>query len=568
MKHIILPLLLFMALLLPTAFALPQEVVAQDRSSVVSRQSSVIGTAQNINDPNDPLFGDEWALDRVGATCAWQQTIGSPDVTVAVVDSGVDLGHPDLVGRLRDDGRDFVDDDEDPSDENGHGTNVAGIVAATLDNNEGGAGLAPGVMILPVRVMNAKGFGSDRAISRGVRYAADQGAQVINLSLGATLTIGADTESAQVSAAIKYAQEKGALVIVAAGNDFVPLPNAIVGDNADALIVAATDERDRKADFSNSGEWIGVAAPGVHIMSTMPTYEVYLTSDELPRDERFSQDYDYMSGTSQATPMVSALAALLFSAHPDWDAGQVAQTIKDHAADISRQNRRLVEKGFLGTGRIDACAALGGAAATPPEATEAAPEATETGPIGARPTPRSDEPEAPRAPIDEPSSPPVAAPRTNLLLPLAAGACGVVLIIGLLVVVLVRSGRRPRPAPAAQRPAPVAAPAFPPAPPRAPLPAGAWGALAVVGGPSGPARHPLSGAEILIGRDSDCAIQIHGDGTVSRHHAIVRNDGRQITVADAGSTHGTYINGQRLSGPIEVRRGMMLQVGQTLLRFE
>src|SRR5262245_1072795 len=335
--------------------------------------------AQNVTNPNDPLFPDQWALKHVGATCAWQSGIGSPDVTVAVVDSGVDLTHPDLVGRLRGDGHDFVDGDDDPSDENGHGTNVAGIIAETLDNGEGGAGLAPGVMILPVRVMNAKGSGSDRAMARGVRYAADKGAKVINLSLGATLTIGADTESELVTAAIRYAQDKGALVIVAAGNDFVPLPNAIVGDNPDALVVAATDDDDRKADFSNSGAWIGVAAPGVHILSTMPTYEVYLTGDDGPRDERFEQNYDYMSGTSQATPLVSALAALLFSAHPDWDAGQVAQAIKDHAADISKQNRKLAAKGFLGAGRIDACATLGGQAAAQPTAP---PEPEATAPAG------------------------------------------------------------------------------------------------------------------------------------------------------------------------------------------
>src|SRR3982750_2612579 len=122
--------------------------------------------ARSITEPNDPYFPDQWALAQVGATCAWASTIGSPDVTVAVVDSGVDMHHPDLVDRLRDDGHDFVDGDDDPSDENGHGTNVAGIVAATLNNNQGGVGLAPGVMILPVRVMNAKGFGSDRAIAR------------------------------------------------------------------------------------------------------------------------------------------------------------------------------------------------------------------------------------------------------------------------------------------------------------------------------------------------------------------------------------------------------------------
>jgi thermitase len=276
MKRSILKLLLFILLLLVPATTL----------------------AQSAPTPNDPAFEEEWALRHIGAPCAWQHTTGSSDVTVAIVDSGVDMQHPDLVDRLRQDGRDFVDGDDDPSDENGHGTNVAGIIAATLDNNAGIVGLAPGVMILPVRVMNAQGYGSDRAIARGIRYAADQGARVINLSLGATLMVGADTASAQVSDAIRYAQDRGALVVVAAGNDFVPLPNAIVGDNPDVLVVAATDDADRKADFSNSGPWVSVTAPGVHILSTMPTYEVYLTSEAVPRDERFRQNYDYMSGTS------------------------------------------------------------------------------------------------------------------------------------------------------------------------------------------------------------------------------------------------------------------------------
>jgi subtilisin family serine protease len=559
-QRFLLAILLALILLAPT-LALAQHTAPLSTnpwSSVVGLRSPA---AQNVTNPNDPLFPDQWALKHVGATCAWQSGIGSPDVTVAVVDSGVDLTHPDLVGRLRDDGHDFVDGDDDPSDENGHGTNVAGIIAATLDNGEGGAGLAPGVMILPVRVMNAKGYGSDRAIARGVRYAADKGAKVINLSLGATLTIGADTESELVTSAIHYAQDKGALVVVAAGNDFAQLPNAIVGDNPDTLVVAATDDDDRKADFSNSGAWIGVTAPGVHILSTMPTYEVYLTSDQVPRDERFENNYDYMSGTSQATPLVSALAALEFSAHTDWDARQVAQEIKDRAADISKQNRKLVAKGFLGAGRIDACAALGGQAAKPtapaaPEATApAAPEAT---------APRAAQPGAP-APSRTPTR-----SGGSLLLVLAAGACGVALLLTFLIVALVRGGRRRAPL----TPAPLwtpggsSTPVQPPVGAPAPLPAGAWGMLTVVGGPSQPARYPLVGAETLIGRESYCAIQLPGDGTVSRRHAIVRNDGRQITVIDAGSTHGTYLNGQRVTAPAVVRRGMLLQVGQTLLRFE
>ena len=335
--------------------------------------------ARSITEPNDPYYPDQWALTHMSARPApWERAIGSAEVTVAVVDSGVDMGHPDLVERLRDDGRDFVDGDDDPSDENGHGTNVAGIIAATLDNDQGGVGMAPGIKILPVRVMNARGAGSDRSIARGIRFAADKGAQVINLSLGATLTIDAETVSEQVTSAIRYAQEKGSLVIVAAGNDFLPLENAIVGENPDVLVVAATDQNDVKADFSNSGPWIGITAPGVHILSTMPTYDVYLTS-QVPREERFRNDYDYMTGTSQATPLVSGLAALLFSAHPDWSAQQVEQAIKDHAADISRQNVALAREGFLGSGRIDACQALGAdLAAAPTEGVAEQPVATPT----------------------------------------------------------------------------------------------------------------------------------------------------------------------------------------------
>ena len=506
----------------------------------------------SVAEPNDPLLADQWALQQVGAACAWAHTIGSPEVTVAVVDSGVDLGHPDLADRLRADGRDFVDGDDEPRDENGHGTNVAGIIAATLDNGEGGAGLAPGVKILPVRVMNRRGAGSDRTIARGIRYAADKGAQVINLSLGATLTIDAETVSEEVTGAIRYAQDQGALVVVAAGNDFLPLENAIVGDNPDVLVVAATDDGDRKAPFSNSGPWVGIAAPGVHILSTMPTYDVFLTSDDVPPDERFRKDYDYMSGTSQAAPFVSALAGLLFSAHPDWDARRVAQEIKDRAADISEQNRDLARRGYLGAGRIDACRALGGAQ-----------PASESGAAGA------------------PSSGAATQPlRADLLIVAGVLICGAGLLLGLLALVLVRASRRPAARPAA---VPVyAPPAY--APPGAPsswgtqpvatarmpgsAPAGTWGTLAVIAGASQPRAYALAGAGALIGRGEDCAVMLVGDGTISRRHAIVRYDGRQATIEDAGSTHGTYLAGQRVGSASPLRPGDVVQVGQTLLRFE
>lgn len=492
--------------------------------------------------PNDPRFDEQWALYKVGATCAWERTRGSAEVIVAVVDSGVDPTHPDLAARLRTDGYDFVDDDDDPRDENGHGTHVAGIIAAILDNNEGIAGLAPNVTILPVRVMNARGKGSDRAIARGIRFAADRGAKVINLSLGATLTLNADEPSALVNEAIVYAQQRGALIVAAAGNDAVPLPNAIAVDNPDVLVVAATDQRDRKAPFSNSGPWVAVSAPGVNILSTMPTYEVFLTSDELPRDERFRRNYDYMSGTSQATPYVSALAALLFSANPDWSARQVAETIRANAKDIRDLNPRFE----LGTGRIDACKSFGG---PPAEQVQPAPR--------------------PSAPRNE----------TALGL-LAVCVCGLVLALLLATLTLASAGRRRAPSPApAPAPVPVYVPpppstppqpyqpAPPPTPTPQPTPAGAWGTLTVIAGAAQPRVYPLSGAELVVGRSEACQIVLIGDGTVSRRHAIIRNDGRQVTVEDAGSSHGTYLNGVRIIQPAPVRRGDVLQVGQTQLRF-
>jgi hypothetical protein len=551
-------------------------------SAILLAASLLLATpaSAQVPEPNDPGYGDQWALPHIGAPCAWSVTTGRPEVSVAVIDSGVDLTHPDLVDRLRTDGADFVDGDEEPFDENGHGTNVAGIVAATLDNAEGIVGLAPNISILPVRVMNRKGFGSDRAIAAGVRFAADRGAQVINLSLGATLTIGAETESELVMAAIRYAQERGALVVVAAGNDFVPLPNAIVGDNLDVLVVAATDPDDRKADFSNSGPWITVSAPGVQILSTMPTYEVFLTSDEIPRDERFRQGYDWMSGTSQATPYVSALAALLFSARPDWTAVDVAQAIETSAATIADINPGIE----LGRGRIDACRALelAGAGQVPapdPPLDEATPEpplieATPEPAIGEDgvPTDQPTESEIPtRVPEaelepDEASVPGLAA-RALPIVAAAAGICGVTLLLVTLLLAA-RSARRP-PRRAAPAPIPVytppPAPAAPPVAP--PAAAGGWGSLTVVAGPSQQRSYPLIGTTTLVGRDPECQVMLIGDGTVSRRHVIIRNDGRQITVEDAGSTHGSLLNGQRLTTPAVVRRGDVLQVGQTLMRF-
>ncbi len=456
---------------------------------------------------DDPRYHDQWALAQIGAPCAWAITTGSTAVTVAVVDSGVDFTHPDLQGRLRSDGYDFVENDGDPTDENGHGTHIAGVIAATLGNAEGGAGLAPGVQILPVRVMDARGFGPDAAIAAGIRYAVARGARVINLSLGATLMISAETESAAVMAAIRAARAADVLVVVSAGNDFVPLPNAIAGRQPDALVVAALDNAGRKADFSNSGPWVAVSAPGVAILSTLPTRAVYLTS-QLPPAERMRQGYDTMTGTSQATPFVTALAALLFSVHPEWSADEVARSIRSSAADVRAQNADSA----LGAGRIDACAALTGAASLP-----AVPRTT-----------------ALRAVLD---------PRGVATLLLVA-------LAGLAVPLLLVARRQRRTRPAARAAAP-----------------GSWGWVEIIDGPGARSRHALRGRTVLIGRSTACQISIIGDASVSRLHAqLVFADG-QILISDAGSSHGIWHGSVRLRALTAVSRGTTLRLGQTHLRI-
>lgn len=491
--------------------------------------------AQFSGVPDDPFYPEQWALEQIGAPCAWSRTIGRQNMIVAVIDSGVDLNHPDLAPRLRKDGFDFVENDGDPSDENGHGTHVSGIIAATLANAEGIAGLAPDVQILPIRVMNAEGSGNDRRIAAGITYAIERGAHVINLSLGSTLLLATPESSPLVSRAISNALAAGVVVVVAAGNDFVPLPNAIVGANEDVIVVAASGRDDRKTAFSNSGPWVDVTAPGERILSTMPTYEVFLTSDALPPEERFEQGYDYMSGTSQATPYVSALAALILSQNPDYTAAQVVEVIKASATDIYPNHPSYFQRlRLLGAGRIDACRALGG-------------EESAGGILG------------------------LILGRWGLAL--ALGGAGICLLGVALVGSLLLLRRRGRPQPVVSYGQASATPPSPPPPAPPPrigdtLVAGvaSWGRLSIVGGPANPATFPLGGSEVLIGRASDLPVSIEGDPTISRRHARITRSA-QVMIEDLGSSHGTFVNGRRISGPTALRDGDTVTLGQTSLRF-
>lgn len=239
--------------------------------------------------PNDQLLGQQYGWRQVDAYDGWGLARGNPAVVIAVVDSGVQLDHTDLQGKLVA-GYDFVQNDGDPSDGAGHGTHVAGIAAAATNNGVGVAGACPECRVMPVRVISAAGTGFVSDIAEGIVYAADNGAKVINLSLGGP-------GSSALEAAVNYAWAKGAFLTCAAGNAGTSaIANAYPAAYAACFAVAATTSADARASFSNYGAWVEVAAPGDGIVSTY-------------RDGSFGT----LSGTSMAAPHVAGLAGLLVS---------------------------------------------------------------------------------------------------------------------------------------------------------------------------------------------------------------------------------------------------------------
>jgi subtilisin family serine protease len=247
----------------------------------------------------DPLRSRQWNLDMVQSDQAHSLATGAGAV-VAVVDSGVMAGHPDLQGRLRA-GYDFVENDATPQDENGHGTHVSGIVAANTDNAIGIASVAPGATILPVRVLDANGSGDSTTVAKGIEWAVEQGAQVINLSLGPDVPLLGDDPN--FNATIDRALDRGVIVVAAAGNSGLPTCDQPSGQGR-LLCVGAVDKHGNRSFFSNFGNGLGIVAPGG---SGLP----FQNEDILSTWN--DGGYMELAGTSQATPHVSGVAALLVS---------------------------------------------------------------------------------------------------------------------------------------------------------------------------------------------------------------------------------------------------------------
>ncbi|HYI23600.1 MAG TPA: S8 family serine peptidase [Candidatus Limnocylindrales bacterium] len=280
------------------------------------------GTASLAVEPNDPSWGKQWGPRRVRAPQAWSMSTGSRETIIAIIDTGVDENQPDLRGRvLR--GWDFHNNDARPRDDNGHGTAVAGVAAAAGNDRVGIAGMCWRCRIMPVKVLNSNGSGSHSNIAAGIIWAADHGADVINLSLAAQY------RTSVMSDAVAHARRRGAVVVAAAGNEGSKrkfYPAALPG----VISVAASNGSDGLYSWSNRGTWIKLSAPGC----------AYTT--------KRGRSWSWWCGTSFAAPAVAGAVALVHGMRPSLSRTRLESAILGSAAGVRQVTR----------GRLDVARAL------------------------------------------------------------------------------------------------------------------------------------------------------------------------------------------------------------------
>ena len=275
--------------------------------------------------PNDPCWNYQWGPAKIQADYAWNTTTGDPSVLVAIIDTGIDWNHPDLAANYVALGYDWVNNDTDPMDDNGHGTHCAGIIAATLNNSVGIAGLAQ-VRIMAEKGLDASGMGYTDDLVNAIIHAVDCGADIISCSWGGYF------DSRLMHDAMRYAYDHGVLVVAAAGN----IPYSIKNYPAayeEVVAVTATDEDDTPAYFTSYGEWVELAAPGVDIYSTV-----------------WDNSYAYMSGTSMACPHVAGVAALIWSQFPNLTRDQLRVQLWYTSDDLGDPSFDI----YYGYGRVNA----------------------------------------------------------------------------------------------------------------------------------------------------------------------------------------------------------------------
>lgn len=317
-------------------------------------------TAAAVNDPKyRPPTGTslpgQWGLDMIKAPAAWDTTMGAA-VTVAVIDTGIDLEHEDLAGNLATNlGANFVDSGP-PLDDFGHGTHVAGIIGAIANNQIGIAGVAPQVKLMPVRVLGVDG-GTTAALIQGIDHAVAKGAKVINLSLGSSQASRAEQE------AINRAIARKVTVVAAAGNEALsgnPLNypaalNGVISVGALGRLPVNGAMLLGRAEYSCFNPYVTLSAPGSDILSTVPR--------QLGNPASKGGAYAYASGTSMAAPMVSGVAALILSRHPDWTPAKVLEALRSSASPnglmrVPGDASSGYDANFFGAGMIDASLAV------------------------------------------------------------------------------------------------------------------------------------------------------------------------------------------------------------------
>ncbi len=280
--------------------------------------------------PNDVFYTRyQWNLPMIDMERSWEQSQGSSKVVVAVVDTGIDMDHPEFQGKLTT-GYNVIEDNNYPMDDNGHGTHVAGVIAARTNNGDGIAGMTWHSKLMPIKAIGADGSGTAFDIAQGIRWATDHGADVINLS------VGNYTSSAALRDACRYAYRKNVVLVAATGNDATDQPGYPAA-YPEVFGVSAIDHNQERADFSNYGDYVDVVAPGVDIPST------YIYSD-----------YAALSGTSMACPHVAALAALIRSVNPGISPDNVMKLMRKTAIDLGAQGK----DNMYGHGMINVHAAL------------------------------------------------------------------------------------------------------------------------------------------------------------------------------------------------------------------
>ena len=296
--------------------------------------------------PDDPLF-PSWYLQKIDAPNAWPMTTGSSNITIAILDTGIEMTHPDLVPKIVP-GRNIYNNNDDTSDVFGHGTAVAGVAGAASNNGIGVASVAWGCGIMPVRISDASGMATASNIASGLTWAADHGARVANISYYIT---GSKT----ISSAAKYFQSKGGVVVAGAGNSGLL---ETIADDPYILTVGATDPQDVLYYYSNHGNNMDLVAPGNNTTTLR------------------GGQYGAGGGTSFSSPVVAGVAALIFSANPSLTPAQVADILKQTADDLGAAGWDST----YASGRVNAARAVSAAWSTRGEIDTSAPSVSITSP--------------------------------------------------------------------------------------------------------------------------------------------------------------------------------------------